>query len=738
MKSCRSAWVTLFKRAKQFPLYRQLESMDCGPACLRMIAKYYGKNYSPHLLRQKTFLNNQGVSVLGLVEAAKIIGMRSLAIRISPEKLDDIPLPCIAHWNENHFVVIHRIKKHKVHVADPAHGFLTYSRDEFANQWAKEHSQEGVLVVLEPTIEFYHQKEEATSRIGIRFILKYFLAHKQDFGRVILFMLFVSALQMIFPFLTRQVVDVGIEGRDINYLYMVFAAQLMLYLGRTVAEFARSRTALHIGASINIAMISDFLNKLMRLSLSFYDEKTIGDLLQRVGDHQRIESFLTVTLLNTMFSWVNLIAYAIVLGLFNPLIFAVFFAGSVVYGTYLLLFLKRRRDLDYKHFAKLSETQNSLIEIIRGMPEIKLNGGEKRKRWEWRQIQEKLHAVNLDSLILGQYQQGGSSLINECKNIIIMLLVATDVINGRLTLGTMMAIQFIVGQLNVPVTQILGFAQAFQDTQLSLERIGEIHHALEEDSGEMKACEFLPHQGIHLQNLSFRYGGPHTPLVLKDIVLTITPGKVTAIVGYSGSGKTTLLKLLLKFYQPLSGQIQLDQVNLAHVDTAAWRQRCGVVLQDGHIFSDTIARNIAIADEIIDLQRLQEAAQIANIREFIETLPLGYETRIGVEGHGLSRGQKQRILIARAIYKNPEYLFFDEATNALDASNEKVIVDNLKQYYRGRTVVVIAHRLSTVKTAEQIVVLNMGQIVEVGTHTELTTARGAYYNLVKDQLDLEG
>jgi ATP-binding cassette subfamily B protein len=703
-----------------------------------MVAQYYGKTYSRQTLRQKSFADRQGVSILGLSEAAETIGMRSLAVRIPSEKLGEIPLPCIAHWDNNHFVVVHQVKKHKVYVADPAHGLLTYSRAEFVSKWTREKSHEGILVVLEPTPEFYRQSEGVVDKAGFRFLWGYLLAHKKAFGQVTLLMLFTSLLQIAFPFLTRQVVDVGIGQQNVNFLYMIFLAQLALYFGRTVAEFARSRTLLRVGARINIAMISDFLDKLMKLPLSFFDGRTIGDLLQRVYDHQRIEGFLTMTLLSVLFSCVNLITFGIVLAVFNRLVFAIFVGGSILYSIYLLLFLKRRRDLDYKRFAQLSDTQSTLIQFIRGMAEIKLNSGEKQKRWQWQQIQEKLYHLNLDSLTLSQYQQGGGSFLNELKNITIMLIVATDVIHGRSTLGTMMAIQFIVGQLNAPVMQLLGFAQAAQDTQLSLERLGEIHNADEEDAGQAKTRYFPPDRSLYLHNISFGYGGPHTIPVLKDLTLNIPAGKVTAVVGHSGSGKTTLMKLLLKFYQPECGHIQLDHVDLVTFDTALWRQKCGVVMQDGYIFSDTIANNIAIADETIDEERVLEALDIANIREFVASLPLGYETKIGLDGQGLSRGQKQRILIARAIYKNPEYLFFDEATNALDASNEKAIVDNLKRFFHGRTVVVIAHRLSTVKTADQIVVLDKGRIVEIGTHAELTAARGAYYHLVKDQLELEG
>ncbi len=719
-----------------FPVYRQLDAMDCGPTCLQMIAQYYGKSYSLQTLRKKAFVTREGVSLLGLNEAAKTIGMRALSVRMPYERLDEIPLPCIAHWRDNHFVVLHKLRKDTVHVADPAHGLLTYSKKEFLEGWRKKKG-EGVLLLLEPTPRFFLEEGEGKHHVvSFQFLLTYLSQHKRGLSHVVFLMAAGTLIQFAFPFLTQAVVDVGIVNQNLNFIYAVLIAQFMLYAGQTFSDFIRNRLLLRVSTRINISIISDFLAKLMRLPLSFFDTKMIGDLLQRINDHHRIEFFITTSALNMIFSAVTFLAFGAALIWQSAQIFIVFMLGSLLYMIWIQFFMKRRRELDYKRFSQMSENQNALIQMIRGMPEIKLHNAEKQKRGEWENIQEALFKVNINSLVLGQYQQGGGEFINHLKNIAITFLAARLVILDEITLGNMMAVLLIVGQLNAPIAQLLGFVRSAQDARISLERLGEIHERPDEDIKRAEVTRLPSNRTLTVCNLGFQYHGPHAPHVFSDLNLTIPEGQITAIVGPSGSGKTTLLKLLLKFYEPTRGDIRLGNLNLSCMDNKVWRQRCGVVMQDGYIFSDTIARNIALAADPVDPEKLYHAAEVANIHPFIETLPLKYETKIGADGHGLSRGQRQRILIARAVYKNPAYLFLDEATNALDATNERAIMAQLDHFFAGRTAVVIAHRLSTVKKADQIIVLDQGQILERGTHAALIAQKGAYFHLVKDQLEL--
>jgi len=726
---------------KKFPHYRQLDTMDCGPTCLRIIAKYYGKNYSLQSLREKSFITREGVSLLGISDAAENIGFRTLAAKIPFDKLkEEAPTPFIAHWRQQHFIVVYGFKKDKVLVSDPAHGRVKLSKKEFLDGWISDRTQgeeTGVVLLLEPSPEFYEVEGEKLDRSGFKFLFKYLRPYKKFITQLFLGMLVGSILQLIFPFLTQSIVDIGIQNQDLNFVTLILIAQLMLFFSRTAVEFIRGWILLHLGTRINISILSDFLIKLMKLPVSFFDTKMIGDLLQRIGDHNRIESFLTSSTLNTLFSFINLIVFGVVLAIYDMQIFAIFFAGSAVYVVWILIFMKKRRDLDYKRFDQMSSNQSNLIQLITGMQEIKLHNSEKQKRWEWERIQAKLFKVSISGLALNQYQQAGSSFINELKNIIITFLAAKAVIDGEITLGMMLAVQYIIGQLNTPINQLVGFIHTAQDAKISLERLGEIHNREnEEDDDQDKVTIFPEDMSLKVEKLSFQYEGPHAEYALKDVSIPIPEGKITAIVGASGSGKTTLVKLLLKFYEPTEGEIRLGDINLSNYSNRLWRNKCGAVLQDGFIFSDTIAKNIAISDEYIDKEKLLHAVKVANIQEFIESLPLGYNTKIGNDGHGLSQGQRQRILIARAVYKDPEYIYFDEATNALDANNEKVIMENLEKFFEGKTVVVVAHRLSTVKNADQIVVLDKGKLTEMGTHQELTEKRGDYYKLVKNQLEL--
>jgi ATP-binding cassette subfamily B protein len=706
-----------------------------------MIAKHYGRGYTLETIRKQSQISREGVSLLGISEAAEKIGFRTIGVRFSFEKLrEEMPLPCIVHWNQNHFVVVYKIKKNKVFVADPGKGLTKFTDEEFKRGWistAHEGEKVGVALMLEPTPKFYEAEDEKRKGLGFELLLRYLLSHIKLISQLALGLLAGSILQLIFPFLTQSVIDIGINTRNLSFVYIVLIAQLMLIAGRTMVDFIRSWIMLHISTRINISILSDFLIKLMRLPVAFFDTKNFGDIMQRIGDHQRIESFLTGTALNTMFSLFNLVVFGIVLANYNMTIFGVFLIGSIAYVAWIVLFLKQRRKLDFKRFDVASKNQSSLIQLISGMQEIKMNNCEKQKRWEWERIQARLFKLSIKGLALSQYQQIGAFFLNEGKNVFITFLAAQAVINGQLTLGGMMAMQYIIGQLNSPVEQLIGLTQSIQDAKISLERLNEIHGMDDEEPLDKTFLDQLPeHKDLTLQNVSFQYPGAGQELVLKQINLHIPKGKTTAIVGMSGSGKTTLLKLLLKFYPPAKGEIRIGETSLSVVSNRYWRSRCGVVMQEGFIFSDSIAKNIAVGEERIDMNRLLHATKVANIQEFIESLPLGLNTKIGSEGNGISQGQKQRILIARAVYKNPEYIFFDEATNALDANNELIIMENLNDFFKGRTVVIVAHRLSTVKNADQIIVLDKGEVVELGSHHELTAQKGEYYQLVKNQLEL--
>jgi ATP-binding cassette subfamily B protein len=714
--------------------------MDCGPTCLRMVAKHYGKIYSPQQLREKSHLTHEGVSLLGISDAAEAIGFRTLMAKIPFDKLrEEAPLPFIAHWRQRHFIVVYGFGKTNVWVADPAHGLVKYSNQEFLSGWhsdRQEGTDHGIVLLLEPTSVFFAIPDEKPDKTRLNFLFSYLKPYRRFIIQLLIGMVVGSLMQLLFPLMTQSLVDVGINNRNISFVNLILIGQLMLFASRTLVEYIRSWILLHLGSRINIAIISDFLIKLMKLPIAFFDTKMVGDLLQRISDHKRIETFLTSSLLSVIFSLFNLLIFSIILAYYDLQIFGIFSLGSAFYAVWILIFMKKRRELDFKLFDQMASNQSSLIQLITGMQEIKLQNCERRKRWEWERIQAKLFKLNTRTLALNQYQQSGSFFINETKNIIISYLSAKAVIEGDITLGMMLAIQYIIGQLNSPVTDLINFIRISQDAQISLERLAEIHSKKEEEEQSDKIILFPESRTLLLRNVSFHYDGSHSAKVLDDINLIVPEGKTTAIVGASGSGKTTLLKLLLKFYEPTQGEIRLGNIGLSHFSSSHWRQKCGAVMQEGFIFSDTIARNIAVSDEVIDAERLLYAVKMANIQEYIESLPLNYNTKIGADGSGLSQGQKQRILIARAVYKNPEYLFFDEATNALDSNNEKAILTNLRHFFEGRTVVVVAHRLSTVVNADQILVLDKGRIIERGTHLELASHRGAYFELVKNQLEL--
>ncbi len=728
--------------SRRFPFYRQLDQMDCGPTCLRMVAKHYGKDYSLQSLREKCHIDREGVSLLGITEAAETIGMRTLVIKIPFESeaddepsLQDVPYPCIVHWEQRHFVVVYKANKKHVWVADPGKSKMKMSRKAFEKGWLSD-GNKGIALLLEPAPDFYEEEGETIKKVGIGFLFKYFRPYKRLIFQLILGLLLGSLFQLIFPFLTQAIVDIGIENQDIDFIYLILMAQLMLFFSQTAVNFIQSWILLHIGTRINISILSDFLIKLMKLPIAFFDSKMIGDLLQRVYDHERIKTFLTTSTLLTLFSFFNFIIFGVVLFIYNAYIFLIFFIASILYLIWISIFLKKRKVIDYQNFEQLSENRSALIELVQGMQEIKLQNSERRRRWQWMYIQARIFRVNIRALAISQYQDAGAGFITQLKDILISFIAAKAVIDGQMTLGMMLAVQYIIGQLNAPLQQMIAFVRSLQDAEISLERLGEIHDKEDEENfNEPKLEEIPENANIKFENVSFQYN-KLSDMVLEDIDLVIPKGKVTAIVGTSGSGKTTLVKLMLGFYLPTKGTIRVGSTALENISKRLWRSKCGAVMQDGYIFSDTIANNISESEGVVDKTKLLKAVKTANIQEFVETLPLHYNSMIGSRGNGISQGQKQRLLIARAVYKNPQFLFFDEATNALDARNERVIMENMDEFFKGRTVVVVAHRLSTVKNADQIIVIEKGDIVEQGTHEELVALKGSYFHLVKDQLEL--
>lgn len=728
---------------KKFPFYHQADHMDCGPTCLRMISSFYGKSLGIEKLRKASETTREGSSLLGLSRAAEEVGFRTLSIKTDFENFaQNAPLPCIVYWNERHFVVVYKIKKDKVFVADPAHGLLVFSIKEFLRNWIGKHAdtklEEGIVLLLEPTPKLDEtESDDNTKKRGFSFLFKYLKSYKRLLFQLSLGLLAASLLQLIFPFLTQSIVDVGIQNRDIHFIYLVLMGQLFVFIGRTTIEIIRSWILLHLSTRINISLVSDFLVKLMKLPISYFDVKMTGDIMQRIGDHQRIEHLMTNQTLSVLFSFFNFFVFGIVLVIYSVPVFLIFVVGTLIYFLWIQTFLKKRKDLDHKRFSQMSDESSKVMELIQGMQEIKLHNAERQKRWGWEMLQVRLFKLQTMSLRLEQWQNNGSMFINELKNIIISFFTAKLVVEGQLTLGMMLSISYIIGQLNAPIAQFLGFIYSLQDAKISLERLNEIHDKENEEPEGLNRINELPeNKDLILENISFKYMGTEQ-VVLKGINLTIPANKITAIVGASGSGKTTLMKLLLRFYEPNEGKIQIGGNDLNNFTQFMWRENSGSVMQDGYIFNDTIANNITVGAERIDKSKLGLAVHIANIQEFIETLPLSYNTKIGNEGMGISGGQKQRILIARAVYKNPTFLFFDEATSALDSVNERKIMENLDEFFHGRTAVVIAHRLSTVKNADQIVVLDKGEIIEKGTHVELLELKGSYYRLVKNQLELE-
>lgn len=720
---------------------RQLDSMQCGVACLSMICNHYGKNISVRTLSTICFASNEGVSLKGLSEAATLLGFNTYSCRVNISDLSESNIPCILHWNQKHFVVLYKIKNNHYYIADPGRGEIIYSEEEFKKYWIStivDGKDMGIALFLNPEPTFYQKIEDETNTPrSFSFLFSYVKQYRKYFGQIVLGLLVGCVLQLIFPFLTQAIVDIGITHKSINFIWLILLGQIMLTFSRSIIDFIRRWLLLHISMRINISFVSDFFIKLLKLPMSFFDTKLMGDLLQRISDHSRVENFLTKELLSITFSILSFIIFGIVLCVYDKLIFCVFLLGSLIYGAWLMVFIKRRRVLDYEIFDKQAKNNNYTYQFITSMQEIKLQDCEQRRRWEWEDVQTELFEVQMKGLKLQQTQEAGSIFINEVKNIVITVLSATAVINGEMTLGIMLAVQYIIGQLNSPVEQLMSFIYTIQDVKIGLERINEVHlNDNEENSNRRIATLNKDDYSITISDVAFKYNPHALKNTIENINFNIPRGKVTAIVGASGSGKTTLIKLMLGYYPVRNGNIKIGESDISEINLKWWRRQCGVVMQDGVIFSESIARNIAIDDGEIDKERLVKAAEIANIHDYIMGLPLKYNTKIGRDGVGLSQGQKQRILIARAVYKNPQFIFLDEATNALDAKNERAIVENLNEFYKGRTVVVVAHRLSTVKNADQIVVLDAGRVVEVGDHNTLIAKQGTYYNLVKNQLEL--
>ena len=728
-----------------FKVERQHDCMQCGIACLQMICNYYGKEYSLDSLSKICFATTEGVSMLGISETATSLGFHVVNVKCTVKTLTEVSLPSILHWNQNHFVVLYRVKNEKkFYIADPGKGLVTYSLEEFKKHWISTNSNgqdKGIAMFLETTPTFFtHQMEDKKKISGKRsfhFLFGYVKKYRKYFGQVILGLIVGSLSQLVLPFLTQSIVDVGIKNQDIGFVWLILLGQLMLTISRTAIDFIRRWLLLHISLRINISLVSDFFIKLLKLPMSYFDTKLMGDLMQRMNDHSRVNNFLTQQTLNITFAMLTFVVFSVVLFFYNKLVFAIFLLGSILYGVWMTLFLKQRKLLDYELFEQQAINNNKTYEFITTIQESKLQDCEQRRRWEWEDTQAELFGVQMKSLKLQQTQEAGSIFINEVKNIIITVVAATAVIHGQMTLGMMLAVQYIIGQLNSPVEQLMNFFYSLQDVKISLERINEIHQMDDENGKEGLLTSIEDkNEGIDIKNIMFKYDPHALRKTIDDVNIHIPQGKVTAIVGASGSGKTTLIRLMLGYYPVLEGTINIGNTDINKLNKKWWRRQCGVVMQDGVIFSESIARNIAVDDGDIDKERLLKAAEIACIKDYIMALPLKFNTKIGRDGVGLSQGQKQRILIARAVYKNPDYIFLDEATNSLDANNERSIVENLDMFYKGKTVVIVAHRLSTVKNADQIVVIDHGKVVEVGNHESLTAKRGAYYNLVKNQLEL--
>lgn len=728
---------------KKFPYFKQLDQMDCAPSCLYMISKYFGKTRSIQDLRKLCFTGKEGSSLLSISEAAERIGFRTLSAKVNFENLiDDLPLPLIVYWQQRHFIIVYRTDKSFVYVADPAFGLLKYTHSEFIRGWSVENltkdETSGLVLVIEPTRLFYETAYETdTKQTTLSSFLVYVKPYRKFIYQIMFGLIVNTILSFVFPFLTQSIVDTGINNRNISFINIILIAQLTLFFSQSLVGGIRNWIFLHMGTRISITILSDFIIKMMRLPMSFFDNKRIGDILQRIKDNGRIQTFLTSSLINMVFGGLNFVVFSIVLFFYSVNILLIFLVGSTLYFGWIMLFQKKRKELDYKTFDQMSNSQSNLIQLIEGAQEIKQQNCETQKRWQWERIQAKQFRLSITILKINQFQQIGSFVIDQVKNIMITYFTAKAVIAGEMTLGMMMSVQYILGQLNGPLSQAITFVHDYQDAKISLERLEDIQNNVDEEAIDSSGIRpKLDKRDITLKNVSFSYDSLRSQKAVSNVSFTIPHGKTTAIVGMSGSGKTTILKLLLKFYIPTGGEIRLGEHNLTNINPKYWRKRCGAVLQDGYIFSDTIARNIAVSDETIDDDRLLRAIDLSNLSDYVSNLPLGYNTKIGENGQGLSQGQKQRMLLARAFYNDPDFLFFDEATNSLDSKNEAGIMSNIYQSFKDKTIVIVAHRLSTVRNADQIIVMEKGEILEIGSHEQLVANQKLYYSLVKDQLAL--
>lgn len=735
---------------KTFPNDRQLDVMDCGPACLKMIAKFYNKFYSLQHLRDKCGITKEGVSFLDLSHGAELIGLRSLSIKCTiDDLLQKIPLPAIVHWDNSHYVVVYKTVARQnsrkktsgngsVYVSDPAKGYIKYSSGEFINKWIIPGTDKGLLMAIEPQADFYERRDdEKTERMKtFATFFGYFKPYKKSFINLFIVMLLVTILQGLLPFISKAVIDIGIQTHDLDFINIVLIANIAIVISVLLSNLVRDWILLHVTSRINIALISDYLIKLMRLPITFFENKMTGDILQRAQDHERIRSFIMDNSLNMVFSALTFVVFAVIMFVYNPVIFSIFLGGSFIYVIWVMAFLRIRKKLDWEYFDLVSKNQSYWVETIASIQDIKINNYEKQKRWKWEEIQARLYRVNIRVLNITNTQNLGAQFIDSLKNLFITFYCAKAVINGEITFGVMISTQFIIGMLNAPVVQFIQFVISFQFAKISFLRLNEIHQLEDEhESVGTNNADLPENKNLIINNVAFQYT-PNSKFVLQSINLVIPEGKVTAIVGDSGSGKSTLLKLLLRLYKPSYGEIMIGSMNINNISLRQWREKCGAVMQDGKIFNDTIMNNITLDDERIDYEKLKKALQTANIAGEIEQLPLGYQTMMGEQGRGLSGGQKQRVLIARALYKNPDYLFFDEATNSLDTINEQKIVSALDSVFKNKTVIVIAHRLSTIQKADQIIVMQSGRVVEIGDHNSLMQRTGHYYQLVQSQLNL--
>ena len=736
----------MFFRNTKFPTYRQYDKMDCGPTCLRMIAAFYGKQHQPEELREKCKVGRDGTSIHDLGECAKHIGFETLSAKVTYELLKgQIPLPCIAYFNSNHFVVVYKIEGDTITVADPGGGIVSYPKEPFLKRWIdlnEPKNDEGVVLVLKPTDAFnkHSAKSEARQGFGPAYIYSHLKANWKDLALLSIFLLAGTLLQLVFPLLTQAIVDNGINAKDLHFIYVILFAQLALVLGRTTVEFGKRWVLMHVSNRINISIVSNFLDSLMRLTIPFFDQRLTGDILRRIDDNTRVERFLSTTSFSIIFAVINLVVYSFLLASYSIPVLFTFIGGSLLYMIYILQFMKRRKRIDYIKFGELARTESGVIELIEGIRDIKINNSQNRMNSAWKTSQFKLFKLSVSFTKLQQLQDGGGTMINEIRNVVITFLAAQAVINGSMTLGMMLAMQYVIGQLHSPIGEFLNFTREYQEAKIGYERIETIHR-MEKEEDDGNAGDALPSKAegessIDLVDVGFDYGSSNSKMVLSNINVSFPIGQVTAIVGESGSGKTTLLNLLLKFYKPTTGLIRIEENDLNNINAENWRNRCGVVMQNGYIFSDTIERNIAMSSDDIDHDRLANAIQVANLQGILQDIPNGVKAIIGSEGQGLSAGQKQRILIARAVYKSPDLFLFDEATSSLDATNESIIMKNLMNSMKGKTAIIIAHRLSTVVNADKIIVLEKGEIKEIGTHKSLIGLKGAYHALVKNQLDI--